>query len=461
MLNVPTQYLAEGRSALSNASWRSLVFVAVLVLSSLWIAFGFGASLASFALLIFSILSIYYTLFRVLGLICQLLLGRGGEVLTHQVEPIGFRANRLKFSMLLPLYKEAAIVEQLVSGLSKMVGAEVEFLLVIEGDDPQTLSAANAAILGRDNFKIIVVPLSFPRTKAKACNYALNFCKGDIVGIFDAEDLPDLDQLQKVEQLFFEQGPRLVVQCKLEFYNSQQNFLSQLFQLEYQGLFGVMNALSSKIGMPFLLGGSSNYFWRSELLANQAWDAYNVTEDAELATRLAQSGYRFIVLDSITYEQSPANLGIWMNQRSRWIKGYFQTLLQFVFSAKDKINGMGLWKYLHLLIMLQSGCIGHLGFVYSLVFCWYLKSLGLFGAVHWTITSLAIISYLAYLLLMQFKYGGGKYLVIQPFYYLLHFWAAHLALYKLLTKPFSWDKTPHHPISSALSTKVDSVTMVN
>ena len=57
------------------------------------------------------------------------------------------------------------------------------------------------------------------------------------------------------------------------------------------------------------------------------WDAYNVTEDADLGMRLARFGYRTAVIASTTYEEAPAKIGPWLRQRTRWFKGWMQTWL--------------------------------------------------------------------------------------------------------------------------------------
>jgi glycosyltransferase XagB len=58
-----------------------------------------------------------------------------------------------------------------------------------------------------------------------------------------------------------------------------------------------------------------------------AWDPYNVTEDADLGLRLAWLGYQVSVFDSITYEEANTDIGNWMQQRARWLKGFLQTWL--------------------------------------------------------------------------------------------------------------------------------------
>src|SRR5205823_5607034 len=81
----------------------------------------------------------------------------------------------------------------------------------------------------------------------------------------------------------------------------------------------------ASLRLPLPLGGSSNHF-RTEILRRVgAWDAYNVTEDADLGMRLARAGYRAAVIESSTYEEAPARYGAWLRQRTRWFKGWMQT----------------------------------------------------------------------------------------------------------------------------------------
>ncbi|MEJ7608969.1 MAG: glycosyltransferase [Bryobacteraceae bacterium] len=76
-------------------------------------------------------------------------------------------------------------------------------------DDSQTINAAKALHL-EEIFEIIAVPASTPKTKPKACNYALNFARGELLTIFDAEDKPESDQLKKVVAAFNKAGPDTV-----------------------------------------------------------------------------------------------------------------------------------------------------------------------------------------------------------------------------------------------------------
>ena len=202
-----------------------------------------------------------------------------------------------------------------------------EIKLILEAADAETIAAARALDLP-GNVEILVVPDLHPRTKPKALNYALPLARGDYLVIYDAEDRPERDQLRKGIAAFRQGPPNLAcVQAKLNLYNADDNWLTRQFTIEYGALFdGLLPALD-RLRLPIPLGGTSNHFRVAALKWLMAWDPFNVTEDADLGTRLARSGYRCQVLSSTTFEEAPVRFASWLRQRTRWIKGYMQTWL--------------------------------------------------------------------------------------------------------------------------------------
>jgi len=172
---------------------------------------------------------------------------------------------------------------------------------------------------------VIPVPASGPRTKPKALNVALPFARGTFTVVYDAEDRPDADQLRGALRAFRTDGERLAcVQARLCIDNTADSWLARLFTAEYAGQFDVLLPGIAALRLPLALGGSSNHFRTASLREVGGWDAYNVTEDADLGTRLARFGYRAGVISSTTYEEAPARIGARLRQRTRWFKGWMR-----------------------------------------------------------------------------------------------------------------------------------------
>jgi glycosyltransferase XagB len=120
----------------------------------------------------------------------------------------------------------------------------------------------------------------------------------------------------------FLRAPRKLacLQARLAIDNSEDSWLTRLFAIEYAVLFDVLNPGYAGLGLPVPLGGFSNHF-RTEVLRDVCgWDAWNVTEDADLGLRLVRFGYGVGILSSTTQEEAPAKLDAWLKQRRRWSK---------------------------------------------------------------------------------------------------------------------------------------------
>lgn len=236
-----------------------------------------------------------------------------------------------KYTILCPLYKEWQVIPQFVSAMGRLdyPKNKLQVLLLLEEDDKETLSHISKYKNKLPSFvKIIIVPHSLPKTKPKACNYGLKFATGEYVVIYDAEDVPDPKQLKKAV-LAFEQSDKNIVclQAKLNFYNPHQNLLTRIFTAEYSLWFDLVLTGMQSTDAPIPLGGTSNHFRVEDLRRLDVWDAFNVTEDADLGMRLIKKGYRTAILESVTLEEANSNFIGWIKQRSRWIKGYMQTYL--------------------------------------------------------------------------------------------------------------------------------------
>jgi len=228
-----------------------------------------------------------------------------------------------------PLYREADVVPDLARAMLALEypADRLEVLVLLEEGDVETIEAAREHMAGAP-FRVVVVPDGSPRTKPRACNYGLALCRGELVTIFDGEDRPDPDQLRRVASVMASEPGLAVVQCRLFCDHAEGGGLvERLWALDYQMLFGSTLPALSRAGLPFLIGGTSNHLRVDVLLSVSGWDAHSVTEDADLAVRLARAGWRSRFVDSGTGEEAPTTVGAWVRQRSRWLKGFLVTSL--------------------------------------------------------------------------------------------------------------------------------------
>jgi cellulose synthase/poly-beta-1,6-N-acetylglucosamine synthase-like glycosyltransferase len=422
-----------------------------------------GLAVAPIATLI--ALNILVSVFYFGGFVFKgILMSIGGSRSTEIDHRIAIEARALRveelpvFTVLVPMFREAAMLPALAHALRSLdypLG-KLDIKIVLEAGDHATIEAARG--LGLEGvFEIIVVPPSTPQTKPKACNFALRFARGEYLVVYDAEDRPEPDQLRKVVATFRRSPPNTAcLQCRLNYYNAGENWLTRMFTLDYALWFDQMLPGLERLDMPIPLGGTSNHFRIDVLRELHAWDPFNVTEDADLGIRIGQKGYRVGTVDSTTFEEASCRAGQWIRQRSRWIKGYIQTLL--VHTRRP----------LHL--MRSVGLLGFLGFVF---FIGGTVLAGLINPIFWAIYLVWLATAasgfdpvfpqsLLFLSLFNLIAGNGAFMYLSmlapirrgwlglvPYsltafgYWVLISIAAYRGLWQLLRDPHFWEKTQH------------------
>ncbi len=241
------------------------------------------------------------------------------------------------YTLIVPLYREARVALQLARAIDRLdyPRAKLDVIFVVEQNDRATARAL-ARNGPRAPHQILIAPDGAPRTKPRAMNVAAPFARGALLAVFDAEDMPEPRQLRRAAALFARLPARVAcLQASLCIDNGAHNWLTAHFALDYAALFDVFNKGLGAMGLPIFLGGTSNHFRIEALRKVGLWDAYNVTEDADLGLRLARAGYVVKTFDSQTFEEAPLTLKALLDQRTRWLKGWMRLEAYRVKSGKN------------------------------------------------------------------------------------------------------------------------------
>jgi cellulose synthase/poly-beta-1,6-N-acetylglucosamine synthase-like glycosyltransferase len=381
----------------------------------------------------------------------------GLTVTDEEVRAISDRDLPL-YSILVPMYKEPTVLPILAAALKRMDYplSKLDIKLVLEEGDEETITAAKELALD-SSFEIVRVPPSQPKTKPKACNYALRLCRGQYVTIYDAEDKPEADQLKKAVAAFRKLGQGTAcIQARLNYFNAEENWLTRMFTLEYSLWFDMFLPALDRLRVPIPLGGTSNHFDLEKLREVGAWDPFNVTEDADLGLRFAAKGYHVSVVNSVTYEEANSHVGNWIRQRSRWVKGYMQTWLVNMRHPVKLLRRVGWSGFLTFQLFVGGTILSGLLYPFLVVpfLAWLLTRTAalhvLFppGVLAVSLANLIVgnscLIYLSMLAVAKRKHHALlPYALTVPGYWILQSLAAYKAVVQLITKPFYWEKTQH------------------
>ena len=396
---------------------------------------------------------VLFMVLRVSGLIAYLL----PRVETPETPKCGI--GRLPcVSIMVPLFREKEIADALITRLHRLTypKALLDVILVLEERDDVTRAALENVDLP-SWIRVIEVPEHGNlTTKPRAMNYALDFCRGEILGVWDAEDAPVPDQIETVAR-HFAQAPDDVVclQGVLDYYNPRTNWRARCFTIEYSGWFRVVLPGIARMGLVVPLGGTTFFFRRDKLLELGGWDAHNVTEDADLGVRLSRAGYRTEMVKTTTYEEANFRAWPWVKQRSRWLKGFMVTYLVHMRAPRRLLRELGMLRFLGV----QAFFLGTVGqfLLAPVLWVFWLATLGL-GHPYQVVIPGSVLTTCVYLFLLaeaaNFVVGAlgvaaGKRRFLIPWvptmvlYYPLGVLAAYKGLWELAVKPFFWDKTQH------------------
>ncbi|UZF91426.1 glycosyltransferase family 2 protein [Bosea sp. NBC_00550] len=363
------------------------------------------------------------------------------------------------YTVAVPMYREEAVLRQLTNALCALdyPPAKLDIRLLIEADDAGMRTALAKMALPA-HFTVTIVPPGAPRTKPRALNLALLEARGSLFTIFDAEDIPDPQQLRMAAARFLGGPPELAcLQARLVIDHAAEGTLPGLFALEYAGLFEVLNPGLLLFQLPIMLGGTSNHFRTETLRKLGGWDAWNVTEDADLGLRLVRAGYRIGDLPSNTREEAPVTIPAWLKQRSRWIKGYIQTLVthsRAPLSLLREVGPAATFAFLSLAFGTVATALGYPAFaIAALLACWdgsLFQPVGTLATLTstialavWLLGSIALFVPPAVGALRRGSPGLLLLLPLLPLYYALVSVAAWMALYEYFTRRFAWNKTEH------------------
>jgi cellulose synthase/poly-beta-1,6-N-acetylglucosamine synthase-like glycosyltransferase len=446
-------------AAVTFAGWQRLELpgLAIGLLLALVIDWRAVLLIANVSFTLFYLITTLYRILvinRALGHDCEI---HQDNAATQPPPPGGWP----KYLVLVPLYKEAAILPHLVGGLCRLNYPvdRLEIRLLIEADDTATMSAAQNMELPV-HVRIWPIPVSLPRTKPKACNVGLADSDAELLVIFDAEDRPEPDQLKKAALAFAELPAKVAcLQGKLNFYNQDHNLLTRCFTIDYTTWFDLCLPGLDSLKAPIPLGGTSNHFRLSVLRELGGWDEYNVTEDCDLGMRLYATGHETRILASTTWEQACSHTPSWIKQRSRWVKGYLQTYLVHTRRPFSMIRELGCWRTAQFHLLVGGSVFAQLlnPIYWGLALLWFFIRPDLFkpffppavfamGAFCLFVGNFVFV-YTAGLACVKRRFGStAKYSLLMPFYWVLMTFGAWKGVIQLLYAPHHWEKTQHHEV---------------
>jgi cellulose synthase/poly-beta-1,6-N-acetylglucosamine synthase-like glycosyltransferase len=269
--------------------------------------------------------------------------------------PLRGEEPRLSFSLIVPARHEEAVLAATLQRMMRLDHPDYEVLVVVGHDDPGTHAVAQRAAESWPGRLRVVVDHNVPKNKPKALNTALSHCRGEVVGVFDAEDEVDSRLLRQVDAAFRRSGAQ-VVQGGVQLMNFSSSWYSLRNCLEY--FFWFRSRLHLHAIHRFIpLGGNTVFVLSDILRAVGGWDPECLAEDCELGVRLSALGALVEVAydpELATREETPDSIGALFKQRTRWNQGFFQVWRKGVWRRLPRRRQRWLARYTLAMPFLQA-----------------------------------------------------------------------------------------------------------
>ncbi len=235
-----------------------------------------------------------------------------------------------KFSIIVPTKNERNVIRRCLDGIMNLDYPKDRMqIIVVDGNSNDGTPEICEEYVAKypENFKFIGEKAS--RGKPAALNLALSFANGDIVGVFDADSLPEKDVLEKVACYFSDQK-LMALQGKTNSLNEKDNALTKVIAAEEKAWFQALLSGREKLQLFVPLTGSCQFVRTHVLKELDGWDENSLTEDVELALRLVEKNHLIkYTPDVCSGQETPNSLGNLVKQRVRWYRGYMETALKY------------------------------------------------------------------------------------------------------------------------------------
>jgi len=233
------------------------------------------------------------------------------------------------FSILVPVKNEGNMINRLIDSLSKLnyPKDKVEIVIVESGSSDNTLELCETHAKNQRNIKVL--QQSNSNGKPSALNFGLNFCKGEIIAVFDADNVPDVEALLKAAQ-YFKDSKVAAVQGRTMSINAQENMLTQFISYEEAVWCEAYLRGKDSLGLFVHLKGSCQFLRRNVLQQLSGFDEHTLSEDMEISARLAENGYNIRYGgDVCAWQESASTVKSLFRQRTRWFRGTMEVAFKY------------------------------------------------------------------------------------------------------------------------------------
>jgi cellulose synthase/poly-beta-1,6-N-acetylglucosamine synthase-like glycosyltransferase len=234
------------------------------------------------------------------------------------------------FSLIVPMRNEEKVARRIFKRLLSLKYPQDRYeIIVIEDCSNDTTQDICKYYANSYPDRIRYFHRNLSKGKPSALNYGLSLSSGDIIGVYDADNLPNLDVLDRTAKIF-ENKEVVAIQGRMRSINSKETTLSNIIHYERILQQHIYTMGKDKMDL-FVSFSGTNQFIRKEVLVNiGSWEEKALSEDMELSAKLTDSEYCIkYVPEVICWQEIPTSYNQLINQRLRWYRGSIEVAMKY------------------------------------------------------------------------------------------------------------------------------------
>jgi cellulose synthase/poly-beta-1,6-N-acetylglucosamine synthase-like glycosyltransferase len=292
-----------------------------------------------------------------------------------QEQPIASDEELPGISAMIPARNEAMVIEKTVRSLLAMDYPRDKFEIIVISDHSNDGTTEIMEKLSLEDSRVHC--LSWPARdrgsgKPHALNEGLKLCRFPVIAIYDGDNNPKPESLRILSTAMVRNPKLTAVLGKFRCINRNKNILTRMVNIETLSFQWMIQAGRYWFSKFAILPGTNYIIKKDALEAVGGWDVKAITEDSELSVRLQMEGFQVqFVPTSVTWEQEPETIKVWIKQRTRWVRGNNYVLNKFAKPALQFRNRHLTTEFLYMFglyyLFLLSTVLSHSIFVLSLL----------------------------------------------------------------------------------------------
>ena len=229
----------------------------------------------------------------------------------------------------LPIYNEKYVAQRLIKTIANFnYPIDKLEIQVLDDSTDDTVEIIANEVSKYSQKGIDILHIRRPERigfKAGALEYGMQIAKGEFIGIFDADFIPEKDFLRKTIPHFNDKKIGMV-QTRWGHLNKDYSMLTKLQAFGLDAHFSIEQSGRSHADSFINFNGTAGVWRKSTIVDAGGWSADTLTEDLDLSYRAQLNGWQFKYLEDVV---SPAELPVIMpaikSQQYRWNKGAAET----------------------------------------------------------------------------------------------------------------------------------------